>query len=307
MTEPIIKWLNKKRSSSAGWGSTVDTLLATESLLKWSAKFGEDFQEIEGGVAMEVESRQGRRSIVVNNLNDVIALDSSTKDINVEAKGRGLALVQLVSTFSTTSQHVIKNEFDVNAFNLEPRVEFQTIKFMSQQEVNQILVLSCQRWNCQKDLSVSGPAILTMKVPTGYMMDSEELSRIKKTGYNAWVENGKVVIFFHRLTPDYECVNFTLRQHLPVARMSPYIPLEIRDWYSPERRNTTLIFLPQLNTISVCEACASSECQNCRPLSNISGLKGSQISKGTRKLSTSTSLILILLLVPAIMLSEFYN
>ena len=71
MTEPIIKWLNKKRSNSAGWGSTVDTLLATESLLKWSAKFGEDFQEIEGGVAMEVESRQGRRSIVVNNLNDV--------------------------------------------------------------------------------------------------------------------------------------------------------------------------------------------------------------------------------------------
>ena len=57
MTEPIIKWLNKKRSNSAGWGSTVDTLLATESLLKWSAKFGEDFQEIEGGVAMEVESR----------------------------------------------------------------------------------------------------------------------------------------------------------------------------------------------------------------------------------------------------------
>ena len=57
MTEPIIKWLNKKRSNSAGWGSTVDTLLATESLLKWSAKFGEDSQEIEGGVAMEVESR----------------------------------------------------------------------------------------------------------------------------------------------------------------------------------------------------------------------------------------------------------
>ena len=57
MTEPIIKWLNKKRSNSAGWGSTVDTLLATESLLKWSAKFGEEFQEIEGGVAMEVESR----------------------------------------------------------------------------------------------------------------------------------------------------------------------------------------------------------------------------------------------------------
>ena len=62
---------------------------------------------------------------------------------------------------------------------MEARVEFQTIKFNSEQEVKQILVLSCQRWNCQKDLSVSGPAILTLKVPTGYMMDSEELERIK--------------------------------------------------------------------------------------------------------------------------------
>ena len=105
---------------------------------------------------MEVESRQGRRSISVNNLNDVISLDSSTKNINVEAKGRGLALVNMVSTFSTTSKHIINKEFDVNAFNLEARVEFQTIKFNSEQEVKQILVLSCQRWNCQKDLSVSG-------------------------------------------------------------------------------------------------------------------------------------------------------
>ena len=35
------------------------------------------------------------------------------------------------------------------------------------------------------------------------------------------------------------------------------------------------------------------KCPNCRPLSNISGLKGSQISKGTRKLSTSLILILL--------------
>ena len=241
---------------------------------------------------MEVESREGRRSINVNNLNDIISLDSATRNINIEAKGQGLALVNMMSTFSTASKHIIKKEFDVNAFNLEARVEFQTIKFNSEQEVKQILVLSCQRWNCQKDLSVSGPAILTLKVPTGYMMDSEELERIKKSGQYAWVKDEKIVIFFHRLTPDYECVNFTLRQHLPVAKMSPYIPLEIRDWYSPERRNVTLIFLPQLNTISVCEACASSECQKCKTSSNISGLKGSTLSKGTRKSSSITILLL---------------
>ena len=41
------------------------------------------------------------------------------------------------------------------------------------------------------------------------------------------------VWFFPQLTPDYECVNFTLRRQYPAAKLSPYIPVEIKDWYSP--------------------------------------------------------------------------
>ena len=101
-----------------------------------------------------------------------------------------------------------------------------------------------------------------MEIPTGYFIDTEELFRIQSEGYNAWSVDEKVVIFFHRvrkiiaifslylyfvkcystksefmyflqLTPDYECVNFTLRSAFPVSRLSTYIPVEIRDWYAP--------------------------------------------------------------------------
>ena len=147
MTEPIIKWLNHKRSgSAAGWGSTIDTLLATEALLKWSQKFGGgDSQNIEGGVALEVGSKKGRRSIVLNDLNDEIQLDSTTKSISIEAKGRGLALVHLQSSYYTISQGTIEDETKVNAFNLEPRIEYQTVK-RHETEITQLLVLSCQRY-----------------------------------------------------------------------------------------------------------------------------------------------------------------
>ena len=40
-------------------------------------------------------------------------------------------------------------------------------------------------------------------------------------------------MYFLQLTPDYECVNFTLRSAFPVSRLSTYIPVEIRDWYAP--------------------------------------------------------------------------
>ena len=142
MTEPIIKWLNGKRSSSAGWGSTVDTLLATEALLKWSLKYKEDDEKIQGGVALEVNSRNGQRSIILNDLNDFITLDSSTRSINVEAKGRGLALIHLQSTYSTTSQSLIDEQQKVTACNLEPRFQVQKVN----EYANQISVLSCQRY-----------------------------------------------------------------------------------------------------------------------------------------------------------------
>ena len=141
MTEPIIKWLNKQRQTSAGWGSTVDTLLSVEALLKWSKKYGPDFQKIHGGIAIEVDTVQGRRSIIVNDLNDVITVDASTKDINVEAKGRGLALVHLASSFATTSQSAISQNIKVSAFDLEPRVELRQSKHGSME----LILLSCQR------------------------------------------------------------------------------------------------------------------------------------------------------------------
>ncbi len=38
MTEPIVRWINSQRKSAAGWGSTVDTTIATEALVLWSAR-----------------------------------------------------------------------------------------------------------------------------------------------------------------------------------------------------------------------------------------------------------------------------
>ena len=114
----------------------------------WAAKHGREFNNIEGGVAIEVDTTEGRRNIVVaeakafeDELNNVINLNEPTNNIGVEAKGRGLALVQLASKFYTTSQSLINVENHVKAFNLEPRIEFKN----SPNNVMELLVLSCQR------------------------------------------------------------------------------------------------------------------------------------------------------------------
>ena len=59
--------------------------------------------------------------------------------------------------------------------------------------------VSVNRWDCNKDTSVSGPAVLTTSLPTGYILDKEERSRLSKNGHEVWVKDQTVVIFFHKV------------------------------------------------------------------------------------------------------------
>ena len=63
-------------------------------------------------------------------------------------------------------------------------------------------------------MSVSGPAVLTMEIPTGYFIDTEELFRIQSEGYNAWSVDEKVVIFFHRVRKIIATVSSIYRLHI---------------------------------------------------------------------------------------------
>ena len=76
-------------------------------------------------------------------------LESPTKDINIEAKGQGLALAHLSTKYFTTSKHELERG-QLSAFNLEPRIEISNQSSFKtfgdfQRPSNQIGVLSCQR------------------------------------------------------------------------------------------------------------------------------------------------------------------
>ena len=61
---------------------------------------------------------------------------------------------------------------------------------------NSIIVF---RWDCNKDTSVSGPAVLSMSVPTGYILDQEESSRMSASGHEVWIRDQNIVVFFHKV------------------------------------------------------------------------------------------------------------
>ncbi len=51
-----------------------------------------------------------------------------------------------------------------------------------------------------------------------------------------FINTDDVIIFCRQLTAEYDCVDFTLRRNLPVARLSPYIQMKVYDWFSPGKQ-----------------------------------------------------------------------
>jgi len=199
-------------------------------------------------------------------------IEKSGPIITVEGRGRGVAVVQMKNTFYTTDNNVLQNlihetghksngalsEASVEAFNLEPKVEFKEV--VQGAPPTQLWVLSCQKWSCKKDLSVSGPAVLSMITPSGFILDEVQKKELIDSGYNVWTKQNEIIFFFEKLTTEHTCVNFTLLRNFPVANLSPYIPIKVYDWYSPERKNFTILHEPRLSETAICDLCGSYEC-----------------------------------------------
>jgi len=286
MTEPIVRWINSRRK--AGWGSTIDTVLAADALLMWDARFPEKTGGSDAGgggqMALEVDfgyeyprkfgAKRGKRELVVIkgdgssrqhklNLDKLSMLNAKGNAVQIEGRGSGMAVAQLKTTYYTTSNRLVKKKNSIG-FDLEPRMEMGGLN-----NTTEFKVLSCQRWNCQTENTISGPTVLTIGIPSGFALSEENRQRlIEEDDKNVWITESDIVFFFHKLESDYQCINFTLRRIFPVAKMSPYIPVKIFDWYSPDRRNSTILFLPELNGVSICDVCGSYECPDCDHVSS---------------------------------------
>ena len=153
----------------------MDTTVATEALVAWSARFNRfptaadsptknDIPNFDtGNLVLEVDSQaddvtsgesgNGRRTIVVISSgvesSRVMPLGNVTRSVKVEARGSGVALIHLLTRHVTTNlRHLVAENEDESsnskrrnnvAIHLEPRLEF------SGRDSSEIRVLSCQR------------------------------------------------------------------------------------------------------------------------------------------------------------------
>ncbi|XP_015173319.1 PREDICTED: CD109 antigen [Polistes dominula] len=273
MIEPIVKWLNAQRLTDGGWASTQDSAWAMKALMDYTVRSRiRDVSSL--NVTIEATALPGTPKILSVNPQNLARLQSieipeAWGTVKVQAKGAGYAILQMSVQYNVDIKR-FQTQPPVQAFDLVTRANFHG------RNQSHISYLSCQRWTNVNESSRSGMAVLDVAVPTGYIiqqqnLDKYVLSRKVRNLQRARFQGRKILFYFDYLDQEETCVNFTIERWYPVANMSRYLPIRVYDYYAPERFNESIFDALPTYTLNICEVCGSSQCPYC-PIYNAATL-----------------------------------
>ncbi|CAG9820933.1 unnamed protein product [Phaedon cochleariae] len=261
----IVRWLNTQRLTDGGWASTSDTAQATKALIEYtSAQRIRDISSL--SVTIEATSLPGRPQVLyVNDQNrarlQYVDIPDAWGTVKVQGKGTGYAILQMSVQYNV----------DVERFQTQPPVpafDLWTKQYFYGRNQSHITYVTCQRWTHLNESERSGLAVLDVTIPTGYIIQQQDLDayiltrRVRNLQRAKFLER-KVIFYFDYLDMEPTCINFTVERWYPVANMSRYLPIRVYDYYAPERFNETIFDALSSYVLDICQVCGSSQCPYC--------------------------------------------
>ena len=163
LTLPIVHWLHSRRGGHSTWSDGVTSALATEALVA----FALDSATEETNLAVRVDIRSGEGVVktsflTLNSVEKSQQLVTGGADdgvVTVTAQGRGRAVLQLSQHYSAAAE---VRRAPVKAFSLEVTAGERS-------------VTACYSWLCPDQTGYSGPAVLSLLLPTGWTVDLSKL------------------------------------------------------------------------------------------------------------------------------------
>jgi len=263
--QEIVEWLNTYRLHDNGWCSTQDSIVALEAIFEYSMNSRlRDVTNID--VNIEAPSSANFSVDLKINQDNIVKLNkyqlpNAYGPVIVKVSGSGVALVQLDVQYNVDWAH-LQIQPPIPAFNLDVLMKSYG------RNASHIEFESCQRWTNLRESMHSGLAVLDITIPTGYLIQQQDLDQYVRSGQvrnlrEAKYSERKMYFYFDYLDYETTCVKFTVQRWYPVANMTRYIYARVYDYYAPERFNETIINAYNLYVLSVCHSCASYQCPYC--------------------------------------------
>ena len=263
---PIVRWLQSRRAGHTAWTDGVSSALATQALATFALHT--ETEEPSLAVRLDMRERGGRVRTSYLTLNplemwQVVQRSGQTEVVTVTVQGRGRAVLQM----SQQSETGVASSSPVTAYSLELSAGPSSLT-------------SCHSWLCPYQTGYSGPALLTLSLPTGVRVEEAALA---ETG--AEVVNNSLLLTYTSLSPALTCVRLPLYQETPVRRLNPAVLVRLESVLAREHFVERSINI----NISPREEEGEQDCRNCHQLT-------SQAVLSTSTTTTSSSLLITALL-----------
>jgi CD109 antigen len=239
---PYFRWLLSMRNDRGGFIGTQDTVLGLESL----ATYGRLISNKDNNVELRIHSDNIEdRTLTINNENGLVLqsidLPSSTESVQLSASGHGFALFQLSYRYNLNQSDIYET------FTLKPKVLETTAGHLNVQICSTFVqkekskkqtfvkyILDFLGLNT-KDAFFSNMVIVEVGMPSGFLIEKEQLDTLLKKSHVKLVEtaNGETTanIYIDQMLANEEiCLEVQGYRSHKVAENKP-VPVKIYDYY----------------------------------------------------------------------------
>jgi CD109 antigen len=223
------KWLVGQRNAYGGFGSTQDTVVALQALTEFAALASADVDltvtVTAGDVSKEVQ-------ITPDNFDVMQVVEvAAGGEVQVEAQGKGQAVVQGVRRYNLPQPEEALNVFDIS-------VDYDT----AQVDINDIVGVDVSVTFNPPEPMKAGMVVLDVSVPTGFAPVSESLDSLvqnepKIKRYD--VAGRKVILYIEDMDPgDTISFSFQVQALYPVRGKGA--ASEAYSYYTPQWKGETI-------------------------------------------------------------------
>ncbi|XP_022254709.1 CD109 antigen-like isoform X2 [Limulus polyphemus] len=241
----IMRWLVSQQNENGGFSSTQDTVIGIQALGELATRI------VTATISVDVTLKYGDevpKTMKISSDNAVILqsveLPKTTRYVELEASGYGIALVQVSWAFNLA----VSAEYP--PFFLNPLLDKTSTRSYLQLSV-------CTRNNEDEP---SNMAVMDVQLPSGYLADVDALPSILKIPKTKRVETAdgqtKVVIYFDMLDKEEICLTVPAHRNHKVAYQKP-VPVKVYDYYN--RVKTARMFYYS-HKATLCDICDENEC-----------------------------------------------
>ncbi|XP_076337600.1 CD109 antigen-like isoform X2 [Tachypleus tridentatus] len=249
----IMRWLVSQQNENGGFSSTQDTVIGIQALGELATRI------VTATISVDVTFKydESSENMKISSDNAVILqsveLPETTRYVELEASGYGIALVQVSWAFNLA----VSAEY--SPFFLNPLLDKTSTRSYLQLSV-------CTLNNEEEPTNM---AVMDVKLPSGYLADVDALPSILKIPKTKRVEAAdgqtKVIIYFDKLDKEEICLTVPAHRNHKVAYQKP-APVKVYDYYN-RVKSARMFYYPHKATL--CDICEENECGDaCNDISN---------------------------------------